>query len=106
MIVRNLFIDCDHAALVKDQSWIHVENNTLINCSVGINFDEPAEGGIDPGVGAYLEYILERGNAFGPVLCGSSDMGDDGYYAESQYHTQFVAFVRRGQYRRESFVRR
>jgi hypothetical protein len=55
VIVRNLFIDCDHAALVKDKSWINFLNNTVVNCSVGINFDEPSEAGIDPGRGAYLD---------------------------------------------------
>ena len=55
VIVRNLFINCDHAALVKDQSWINFVNNTVVNCSVGINFDEPSEAGIDPGRGAYLD---------------------------------------------------
>jgi hypothetical protein len=55
VIVNNLFINCDHAALVKDQSWINFVNNTVVNCSVGINFDEPSESGIDPGRGAYLD---------------------------------------------------
>jgi len=55
VIVRNLFVDCDTAALVKDRSWIAFENNTLVRCGVGINFDEPQEAGIDPGVGAYLD---------------------------------------------------
>jgi len=55
VIVRNLFINCDHAALVKDQSWITFVNNTVVNCFVGVNFDEPSEAGIDPGIGAYLD---------------------------------------------------
>ena len=55
VIVNNLFINCDHAALVKAQSWINFVNNTVVNCSVGINFDEPSESGIDPGRGAYLD---------------------------------------------------
>jgi len=55
VIVRNVFIDCDNAALVKDRSRITFENNTVIRCSVGISFDEPQEAGIDPGTGAYLD---------------------------------------------------
>ncbi|MBN2474231.1 MAG: lamin tail domain-containing protein [Pirellulales bacterium] len=55
VIVRNVFIDCDNAALVKDRSWIDFQNNTLVDCGTGINFDEPQEAGIDPGIGAYLD---------------------------------------------------
>ncbi|MHC4727081.1 MAG: lamin tail domain-containing protein [Planctomycetota bacterium] len=55
VIVRNQFIDCDNAVLVKDRSWIRFENNTVVGCSgSGINFDEPQEAGIDPGEGGYL----------------------------------------------------
>jgi hypothetical protein len=55
VIVRNLFINCDNAVLVKDRSWISFENNTVVGCTgSGINFDEPQEAGIDPGEGAYL----------------------------------------------------
>ncbi len=55
VIVRNLFINCDNAVLVKDRSWISFENNTVVGCTgAGINFDEPQESGIDPGEGGYL----------------------------------------------------
>jgi hypothetical protein len=55
VIVRNLFINCDNAVLVKDRSWISFENNTVVGCTgSGINFDEPQEAGIDPGEGGYL----------------------------------------------------
>lgn len=54
MIVRNLFIDCDNAALVKDRSWINFQNNTVVNCQVGVNFREPLETTVDPGMGGYL----------------------------------------------------
>jgi len=56
VIARNLFVDCDNAVLVKDQSWITFVNNTVVGCTgAGINFDEPLESGIDPGAGGYLE---------------------------------------------------
>ncbi len=56
VIVRNLFIDCDNAALVKDRSWIRFEHNTVVRCTgAAINFDEPQEDGIDPGIGAYID---------------------------------------------------
>jgi len=55
VIVRNLFINCDNAVLVKDRSWINFENNTVVGSTgSGINFDEPQEAGIDPGEGGYL----------------------------------------------------
>ncbi|MBN1804303.1 MAG: lamin tail domain-containing protein [Sedimentisphaerales bacterium] len=55
VIVRNQFINCDNAVLVKDRSWIRFENNTVAGCTgSGINFDEPQENGIDPGEGGYL----------------------------------------------------
>ncbi len=55
VIVRNLFINCDNAILVKDRSWISFENNTVVGCTgSGINFDEPQEAGIEPGEGGYL----------------------------------------------------
>ncbi len=55
-IVRNVFIDCDHAVLVKDRSWVTFENNTLVGCDVGLNFHEPRRTSpVEPGVGAYLD---------------------------------------------------
>jgi hypothetical protein len=54
--VRNLFINCDNAVLVKDRSWATVENNTIVGCTgSAINFDEPLENDVDPGDGAYLD---------------------------------------------------
>ncbi len=55
VIAQNIFVNCDNAALVKDQSWIRFENNTVVDCNgAGINFDEPLEAGIDPGQGGYF----------------------------------------------------
>jgi hypothetical protein len=55
VIVRNFFINCDNAVLVKDRSWISFENNTVVGCTgSGINFDEPKEADIEPGKGGYL----------------------------------------------------
>jgi len=54
-IVRNFFIDCDNAVLVKDRSWIDFDNNTVVDCDVGISFDEPLDPNVDPGEGAYLD---------------------------------------------------
>ncbi|MHC4569580.1 MAG: hypothetical protein ACYTE3_27970, partial [Planctomycetota bacterium] len=60
IIVRNLFLDCDNAVLVKDRSWVTFENNTVVGCSgAAMNFDEPMETDVAPGDGAYL-----NGNIF------------------------------------------
>jgi CotH kinase protein/Lamin Tail Domain/Right handed beta helix region len=56
VIVRNLFVNCDNAILVKDKSWVTAENNTFVRCSgAAINFNEPQETDVDPGDGAYLD---------------------------------------------------
>ena len=56
VIVGNIFIDCDNAALVKDRSWIRFVHNVVVRCSgAGINFREPLETDVDPGEGGYLE---------------------------------------------------
>lgn len=57
-IVRNIFYDCDHAALAKEGNYYTIENNTAVNMTVaGVNFDEPgrhASDGVTPGKGALL----------------------------------------------------
>jgi len=55
-IVRNLFLNCDNAVLVKDRSWVTFENNTVVGCTgAAVNFDEPMETDVAPGDGAYLD---------------------------------------------------
>ncbi len=67
VIVRNVFVDCDHAVLVKDRSTVRFENNTVVGAvRAAINFHEPLRNEpVEPGVGAYLD-----GNVFvdTPVL--------------------------------------
>ncbi len=78
VIVRNLFIDCDNAVLVKDRSWINFENNTVVGCAgSGINFDEPQEAGIDPGEGGYLagNIFWDTQRALGYYYEGDSQWG-------------------------------
>jgi len=61
VIVRNLFLDCDNAVLVKDRSWITFENNTVVGCSgAAVNFNEPMETDVQPGDGAYLDGNIFR----------------------------------------------
>jgi hypothetical protein len=55
-IVRNYFYDLDHAVLLKEGAFAKIVNNTMVNLSVAaINFDEPAGGDIEPGLGASLD---------------------------------------------------
>ncbi|MHC4146552.1 MAG: lamin tail domain-containing protein, partial [Planctomycetota bacterium] len=76
VIVRNLFIDCDNAVLVKDRSWVTFENNTVVGCTgAGINFDEPLENDVEPGDGAYLDgNIFRNVNAIFGELTASTDL--------------------------------
>ena len=56
VIVRNLFVNCDNAVLVKDRSWATLANNTIVNCAeAGVNFDEPLNARVNPGLGGHLE---------------------------------------------------
>ncbi|MHC4742982.1 MAG: lamin tail domain-containing protein [Planctomycetota bacterium] len=56
VIVRNLFINCDNALLVKDRSWATLTNNTVVNCTeTGVSFDEPLNARLNPGLGGNLE---------------------------------------------------
>jgi CotH kinase protein/Lamin Tail Domain len=71
VIVRNLFVNCDNAILVKDKSWVTAENNTFVRCSgAAINFDEPLETDVDPGDGAYLDGNIFRdtNSIFGQLI--------------------------------------
>ena len=59
MIVRNIFFNCEHAALAKEGNFYWVINNTVIGCShAAFNFDEPdrrISDGVTPGLGMYLD---------------------------------------------------
>jgi len=55
-VVRNLFVDNDHAVLLKEDGFLLAENNTFVNTSVAaISFGEPDHSPPGPpGEGAYL----------------------------------------------------
>ncbi len=54
-VARNLFFDCDHAALAKDGSFVTLENNTIMHAlDSAVNFAEPLGGGTG-GAGARLD---------------------------------------------------
>ena len=54
-VVRNVFINCDHALLLKEDCFAWFENNTVYDANIAvINFGEP-ERGYTPGRGAALD---------------------------------------------------
>ncbi|MHC4371071.1 MAG: CotH kinase family protein, partial [Planctomycetota bacterium] len=88
VIVRNLFLNCDNAVLVKDRSWVTFENNTVVGCTgAAINFDEPMETDVQSGDGAYLD-----GNVFWNVnsvlgeVTASTDATINRSLLPSQWH--------------------
>lgn len=55
VVVRNLFYDNDHAVLLKEDCFMHAENNTFVKSDSGvINFSEWPDRTVDPGKGADL----------------------------------------------------
>ncbi|NQU23768.1 MAG: lamin tail domain-containing protein, partial [Candidatus Nealsonbacteria bacterium] len=62
VVVRNVFYDADHVALVKEGSFMTFVDNTVVNVSQGphsdfpgtLYFDLPGQTG-GPGVGAYID---------------------------------------------------
>lgn len=58
-IVRNLFYDCDYAALAKEGSFLTLVNNTIIAPRfAAVNFAEPSIGTGAPGAGAYMDGVI------------------------------------------------
>ncbi|MEX0585916.1 MAG: CotH kinase family protein, partial [Pirellulales bacterium] len=62
-VVRNFFYDNDHAVLVKEQSFVIFQNNTVVGSTIAaINFDEPNRP-VLPGVGATIDGGIFYNNA-------------------------------------------
>ncbi|MBE3071014.1 MAG: hypothetical protein IMZ66_12335, partial [Planctomycetes bacterium] len=54
-VARNVFYDCDHAALVKQNAFMTFVNNTVYGAAVsGLYFEVPGDSG-GPGRGAYVD---------------------------------------------------
>ncbi|MBN1998955.1 right-handed parallel beta-helix repeat-containing protein [candidate division KSB1 bacterium] len=54
-VVRNVFLNNDHAVLLKENCYMHAENNTFINCNpAAVNFSEWPSRDVVPGKGAFL----------------------------------------------------
>jgi VCBS repeat-containing protein len=62
-VARNFFYDNDHAILVKEGSFLTLQNNTIVGSTIAaINFDEPNRP-VQPGLGARLDGNILTGNA-------------------------------------------
>ncbi len=56
VVARNLFLNNDHAVLLKEDSYLIAENNVFVNCTYGaINYSEWPDRTVDPGKGAYFD---------------------------------------------------
>ena len=63
VVVRNIFYDNDHIALLKEDCYMLAENNVIYGCTEGaINFDEPGKAA-GPGRGADLDGNIFYNNA-------------------------------------------
>src|SRR6185503_13124698 len=59
-IVRNIFFDCDHAALAKEGNFYTFVNNTIVGMSAAaVNFNEPLRG-LVPYAGATMNVTVDR----------------------------------------------
>jgi len=56
VVVRNIFYDNDHAVLLKEDCFLHAENNVFVKCNQAvINFSEWPDRDVTPGKGAYFD---------------------------------------------------
>jgi hypothetical protein len=55
VVARNVFLNNDHAVLLKEDSYMRSDNNVFVNCKYGaINYGEWPDRTVDPGKGADL----------------------------------------------------
>jgi hypothetical protein len=67
VVARNVFVDNDHAVLLKEDSFMRADNNVFANCTYGaINYSEWPDRPVDPGKGANLDgnIFWNNGSAF------------------------------------------
>lgn len=64
-MTRNLFINCDHAVLLKEEAFLTATNNTFVGMQLAvIQFDEAGGTAVQgPGKGAILDGNIFHGNA-------------------------------------------
>jgi len=64
-IVRNIFVNNDHAILHKEDVYSWTQNNTIVNCAIAaVSFGEPFRSTPrDPGKGTYLDSNIFWNNA-------------------------------------------
>ncbi len=77
VVVRNLFVNCDHAVLLKEGCYMTSENNSYVNCDEGgVNFSEWPDRTVAPGRGASFkgDIFWNISNVFGNMI---SQPGND-----------------------------
>jgi hypothetical protein len=63
VVARNVFVNNDHAVLLKEDSFMRADNNVFANCVYGaINYGEWPDRTVDPGKGAVLDGNIFRNN--------------------------------------------
>ena len=63
-VVRNVFYNCDHGILLKEDCYLTAENNTFVNCThAALNFSEWPDRDVSPGKGAFLAGNIFRNNS-------------------------------------------
>jgi len=63
-LARNVFVDNDHAVLLREGSFLVGEHNNFIGSTISaFNFDEPSLPGVTAGLGARLDGNIFHGNA-------------------------------------------
>jgi hypothetical protein len=56
VVARNVFMDNDHAVLLKEGSFMRAENNVFVSSVYGaVNFGEWPDRSVDPGLGAVFD---------------------------------------------------
>ncbi len=65
VVARNTFVDCDHSVLLKEGCYMHAQNNTFVDNTIGaVSFGEPFRNPPrTPGLGALLENNIFWNNA-------------------------------------------
>jgi hypothetical protein len=93
-LVRNVFLNCDHAVLLKEEAFLTAENNTFVGMQEAvIQFDEVGGTAVrGPGKGAILEGNLFWGNQqIFKYLIAETELTVDHCLIEPAFHDRGVA---------------
>lgn len=88
-LVRNLFLNCDHAVLLKEEAFLTAENNTFVGMNEAvIQFNEVGGTSVrGPGKGAYLEGNLFWDNELlFKYVIGTTELTINQCLIDSEFH--------------------